>query len=139
MRIEGSNATNAPIASRGSGRTAATGFTLPTFGATTAAPVNPAPAMAGIAGVGALLAAQYEDDITEKRRRARRRADDLLDQLDGIKLATLQGTVTRMDVARLSQSLRDVRDQVDDPELESILDAIELRAEVELAKLEQLM
>jgi hypothetical protein len=139
MRIEGPNATNAPASARGSGRAAASGFTLPTLGTATAAPVASAPAMAGIAGVGALLAAQYEDDITEKRRRARRRADDLLDQLDGLKLATLQGTVTRMDVARLAQSLRDVREQVDDPGLEEILDAVELRAEVELAKLEQLM
>jgi hypothetical protein len=139
MRIEGPNAANAPAGTRRAGSAGATGFTLPTFGAAPAAAAAPAPATAGIAGVGALLAAQFEDDITEKRRRARRRADDLLDQLDGLKLATLQGTVTRMDVARLAQSLRDIRDQVDDPGLEEILDAVELRAEVELAKLEKLM
>jgi hypothetical protein len=90
-----------------------------------------------IANVGALLALQGEDDVVERRRRATRRSSTLLDQLDEIRVAILGGGVSREQVARLSQTLREHRDGVDDPALNGLLDDVELRAEVELAKLER--
>jgi hypothetical protein len=90
-----------------------------------------------IANVGALLALQGEDDVAERRRRAARRSSTLLDQLEDIRVSILGGGVSREQVARLSQALREHRDAVDDPALNTLLDDVELRAEVELAKLER--
>jgi hypothetical protein len=52
-------------------------------------------------------------------------------------VSILGGGVSREQVARLSQALREHRDAVDDPALNTLLDDVELRAEVELAKLER--
>jgi len=45
--------------------------------------------------------------------------------------------VPRADLERIAASVEQKRAQTDDPVLESILDEIELRAKVELAKLER--
>jgi hypothetical protein len=90
-----------------------------------------------LTNIGALLALQSQDDVAERRRRAAKRSTTLLDQLDEIRIAILGGGVSRDQVSALAATLRDYRDQVDDPTLSAILDDVELRAEVELAKLER--
>jgi hypothetical protein len=84
-----------------------------------------------------LLALQTVDSIEERRRRATRRATTLLDILDDVRLSTLTGTVSRNQFANLAQTLRERAEEVEDPKLEAILQEVELRAEVELAKLER--
>jgi hypothetical protein len=73
----------------------------------------------------------------ERRRRAVRRAGRLLDVLDEIKLALLDARLSATQLDRLRRAIRDERELTDDPRLEAVLDEIELRAAVELAKLEQ--
>jgi hypothetical protein len=92
-------------------------------------------ASTGIAGIDALLVLQGEGDATEKRRRAARHGRSLLDALDGLKAAILAGRISGADLVRLRTLLRQRPGATDDPALEDVLAHIELRAEVELAKL----
>jgi len=94
-------------------------------------------ATAAVANVDALLAAQIvtgnpEDDI---RRRLIRRGEDILDRLEELRRALLSGSVPKQRLIQLAQMVRARRDSVADPRLATLLDEIELRAEVELAKL----
>jgi len=94
-------------------------------------------APSAVASVDALLAAQavagdVEQDV---RRRLIRRGEDILDRLEELRHALLAGSVPKERLIQLAQMVRARRDTVSDPRLATILDEIELRAEVELAKL----
>ena len=90
--------------------------------------------MSGVADVGALMALQGVEDATERRRRAIRRGGGLLDRLDELKLALLSGEAGEGALERLSRTLREERPEDADPQLTSLLNQIDLRAAVELAK-----
>ena len=92
---------------------------------------------AGVMGVDALLALQDVGGPLERKRRAVRRASRILDVLDEVKLALLDGGLSVSQLDRLRRAIRDERGLTDDPKLEELLDQIELRAAVEMAKLEQ--
>jgi len=91
----------------------------------------------GVMGVEALLALQDVGGPLERKRRAVRRAGRILDVLDEIKIGLLEGGLSGADLDRLRRAIRDERDRTEDPALEAVLDDIELRAAVEMAKLEQ--
>jgi class II flagellar assembly regulator FliX len=91
----------------------------------------------GVMGVEALLALQDVGGPLERKRRAVRRAGRILDVLDDLKVALLEGDLSGLDLDRLRRAVRDERDNTEDPNLEAVLDDIELRAAVEVAKLEQ--
>ena len=82
-----------------------------------------------------ILAVQEVPDATDGRTRGLKRGYDILDHLDDIRLGLLDGSFARSRLVELGQDIKEARDQVIDPELSSILDDIELRAAVELAKL----
>ena len=87
----------------------------------------------GVAGLEGLLALQAVGDPLERRRRAVRRGQGLLDQLESLRRDLLVG---RVDPARLDAMLdllAEARER-DEPGLDSLLDDIELRVRVELAK-----
>lgn len=90
---------------------------------------------APLATLDAILALQQEDDSSERRRRSARRGREILDGLDGLKAALLTGQVSARELGRVTRGLTDRREPSGDPELDAIVDAIELRARVELAKL----
>lgn len=92
--------------------------------------------VSGVMGVEALLALQDVESATERRRRSVGRAGRLLDELDGLKIALLGGELSEAQLDRLSRAVREQRAATDDPKLEAVLDEIETRAAVELAKLE---
>ena len=114
------------------------GFRLPTA-APAAGPSQSAGVSASSAmmGVEALLTLQDVGGPLERRRRAVGRASRLLDVLEGLKIALLEGQITGADLDRLQRAIREQRSATDDPRLEGLLDEIETRAAVELAKLEQ--
>ncbi len=91
----------------------------------------------GIGGVDALLAVQASGDATEheQRRRMVQRGEDILDRLEELRHGLLMGTVPKEKLASLAQMVRTRREGCVDPRLGALLDEIELRAEVELAKL----
>jgi hypothetical protein len=82
------------------------------------------------------MAMQEVGGPLERRRRAVGRASQILDALDDLKLDLLEGRLGPDSLATLTRSVREQRAMTDDPRLESVLDEIETRAAVELAKLE---
>ena len=100
---------------------------------------TPAPssvsAGAAIGRVDALLALQEVSNDPDAPSRGRRRGEALLDHLEELRLGLLTGGLSRAVVERLANLVAEKRAQVDDPRLAAILDDIELRAAVELAKL----
>ncbi|TAN57291.1 MAG: flagellar assembly protein FliX, partial [Rhodospirillales bacterium] len=63
------------------------------------------------------------------------RGESILGHLDELRHGLLMGHLPKERLIELAQLVRGKRDQVDDPLLAQVLDEIELRAEVELAKL----
>jgi class II flagellar assembly regulator FliX len=98
--------------------------------------VSSASGVSSVMGVEALLALQDVESATERKRRSVRRAGRLLDELDDIKIALLGGDLNQGQLERLGRAIRDQRSATEDPKLEALLDEIETRAAVELAKLE---
>ena len=92
----------------------------------------------GIASIDTLLAAQSAEDPTQKqaKQRMKQRAQDILAELDNLRLAMMNGRVTVGHMVSIADVVATHRDQITDPELSAIMDEIDLRAQVELAKLE---
>ncbi len=91
-----------------------------------------------IGGLDALLAVQEDGrrGSKEANERAKQRADELLDKLEGIKMDILSGGIPKSSLQELSNIISKSRDGDIDPQLADILDEIDLRAQVELAKLD---
>ena len=135
MKVTGPTGPAAASGSR-SVRTAS-GFSIGQAGATpSAAATASASAMAGVADVSALMALQGVEGPLERRRRAIRRGGGLLDRLEELKLALLSGESGEAALERLTRGLREERTDDDDAGLNAVLDQIDLRASVELAKAE---
>lgn len=109
------------------------GQTAPAAGPASAAP---SAAAAGVGDVSALMALQGVEGPLERRRRAIRRGGGLLDRLEELKLALLGGEPDAAALDRLARSLSEERPQDEDAGLGAVLDQIDLRASVELAKAE---
>ncbi|MGO1117858.1 flagellar assembly protein FliX [Rhodovibrionaceae bacterium A322] len=90
---------------------------------------------APVAAVDALLSLQEVPDSLSGEAQAKQRGEDLLDQLDQIRLGLLEGALAPVQVERLVGLVASKRGQISDPKLLAILDEIEIRAAVELAKL----
>lgn len=92
--------------------------------------------VAPVQSVDALLAIQEVEDpaAEQKRKRARQWGEDLLDQLDRLRLGLVTGAISRSELDRIAEMVARQREQVDDPLLTAVLDEIELRARVEIAK-----
>ena len=93
---------------------------------------------AGIASVDALLAAQTAEDPAQQksRKRMRERAENILDKLNDLKIAMLTGSVTIGHMVSIADVVASHREKITDPELSAVLDEIDLRAQIELAKLQ---
>lgn len=104
-----------------------------------AAPVAGGGGATQLSSVEALVALQAAPDAARKDKPAeQKRAEDLLDRLDQIRLGILRGDVSRLDLQALLLRLGERRRAGGDPRLLAIVDEIELRAKVELAKLSML-
>lgn len=92
-----------------------------------------------IAAVDALLAVQSVDDPAGRaaKKRMRVRADNLLKELDKVKGALLTGTLTIGHCIDIADVVAEHREKIDDPGLTGILDEIDLRAQVEIAKMKK--
>ena len=101
---------------------------------------GPSPA-AGVSGsapinaVGAVLALQETPDATSGRAKALMRGDQLLDLLDEIRLGLLTGSIPKDTLVEITDLLKEKREDLQDPRLVEVLDEIDLRTQVELAKL----
>ena len=133
MKVTGSSGTTSTPSSRPA-KAAGGGFSLPSGGAAAAGAAAAAASTGGVAGVSALMALQGVEDPVERRRRAIRRGGGLLDRLDELKLAMLAGQNGGDVLANLARAAREARPDSADPGLNAVLDQIDVRAAVELAK-----
>ena len=91
-----------------------------------------------IASLDALLAAQEVEDPTKKaaKKRAYLRSNDILDKLEQIRIKMLCGNLTVGHMIDVADVVASHRDRIDDPKLTAIMDEIDLRAQVEIAKMQ---
>jgi hypothetical protein len=91
-----------------------------------------------IGALDSILMLQGLDDSTDGKSKAAAHGEALLDMLDEIRDGLLAGGVPRATLSRLAHAVSRRHDQFNDPKLQDVLDEIELRAHVELAKLEMM-
>ncbi len=90
-----------------------------------------------IAAVETILTLQGFDDATEGSSKGVTHGQDLLDMLDQVRDGLLAGGIPRSTLNRLATAVSRRQEGFVDPRLQQVLDEIDLRARVELAKLEQ--
>lgn len=95
---------------------------------TTAAPLT---------GAGMFLGLQEIPEEEIERKRAVKKGKSMIEALEQLRDSMLMGTLSPSTIRQLESVLAEKRATVTDPRLTSILDDIEVRAAVELAKLEQ--
>ena len=136
MKIKGSGSVSStskkkPVASTGSGQAF--------HGAVSVDETNSASGVSGsqpIRSVDTLLSLQEVPDSTEGRSKGLMYGKDMLQHLEDIRVGLLLGAIPKARLKALSQVIKQRRDSFQDPGLAELLDQIELRARVELAKLE---
>ncbi|WP_340647318.1 flagellar assembly protein FliX [Phenylobacterium sp.] len=137
MKVNGTNGVGSVSGASKARGADGQGFQLPTAGAASApAQAARATGLSGVMSVDSILALQEMGGPLERRRRAVRRAGRLLDVLDDLKLGLLAGEMSQSKLDALRSAIRDEREGTEDIRLEGVLDEIETRAAVELAKLE---
>ncbi len=90
---------------------------------------------ARLAQVDSLLALQEVPDPRQGRSKGLRRANDLLSRLEEIRLGLLTGEIPVHRLRSLSLALETERNSTPDPRLHEVMEEIELRCAVKLAKL----
>ena len=85
--------------------------------------------------VGAAFILQEVQDVADPWSQAKSRSEAILDHLDEIRHGLLVGAIPIERLRALEQEVRSTRAEVQDPRLRELLDEIDLRAKVELAKL----
>jgi hypothetical protein len=133
MRIYGSNGTAAVASGSGARRSASSGFALseneaPRFAGAASAPPT-------VGGIDALLALQGIEDPRERRKHAVKRGRVALDALDELKIGLLGGALTPATLTKLQSAAAYLKLGSGDENLDAVLDEIELRVEVEIAKM----
>jgi len=133
MRITGPNA-NAAVASGPAARRTAEGtFSLAEGQGARAA--GAAGALRSVGGIDALIALQGVEDPTERRRQALRRGRFALDALEELKIGLLGGTLSRATLSKLQSAAGALAGRTGDAGLDSVLGEIQLRVDVEIAKM----
>jgi len=89
-----------------------------------------------IGRLDALLSLQEAEGGTseEAGKKAKKRAAALLDELDNIRVGLLMGGIPKSSLEHITYMVNAHRENIMDPALNEILDEIDLRAQVELAK-----
>ena len=95
------------------------------------------PSSAGISVSDAIFAAQMVngEEEREKRRQMLRRGDTLLEKLEEIRDGLLLGYISKDKLIEISRYVRETKINTADEKLAELIGEIELRVEVELAKL----
>lgn len=90
-----------------------------------------------IAQIDALLALQGAEDPAAGRSKGlmKARAGKILDMLDTVRLKMLGGRLTIGDMIDVADVVASHREKISDPVLTDIMDEIDLRAQVEIAKM----
>jgi class II flagellar assembly regulator FliX len=137
MKVAGNSRVQTPATRKASAKSGAgSGFsvasaTVSTSSESTAGISNASP----VVTVDALLAIQEVPNEREGKRQAVKYGREMLDILDEVRMGILSGAVPKNRLTQLVKLVENRRDKFVDPKLADVLDEIELRARVELAKL----
>jgi hypothetical protein len=88
-----------------------------------------------VGSIDALIALQGVEDQLERRKRAVKRGRVALDALDELKIGLLGGAFTAATLTNLQSAASRLELSSGHPDLDDVLGEIELRVEVEIAKL----
>ena len=89
----------------------------------------------GIGGIDTLMALQGLEDAAERRKRAVRKGRGALDVLESLKVSLLSGNLDQSTLNRLRAISKDLSESTGDLGLDGVLAEIDLRVQVEIAKL----
>jgi len=89
---------------------------------------------APVNALDAILALQEVSDEEGQRKRAIKSGHSALDELEKLRVAMLFGAVPKERLLAIKQQMVNLKTRTHDPELHIILEEIEIRAAVELAK-----
>jgi len=134
MRVERPSGTNTVASSKTVRRSGSDSFTVAEEEAAAGPSANTG--VRSIGGIDVLIVLQGIEEPGERRRRAVARGRTALDALDALKIGLLEGGLGADTVARLKAAVSGLNDGSGDPVLDGVLAEIELRVEVELAKME---
>ncbi len=132
MKIEGPRSVGGSTGARKAGGSAGAGFSLPAESATAS---TPSAGVRAAAPLDTILALQGQGFDPQRRGRQARRGGKTLDALEALARAHLDGAAPHAARLTLAALQKDV-ERTGDPGLDSVLDEIDVRAAVELAKLE---
>jgi hypothetical protein len=132
VRIDATNRSNS-VSGRGPVGRAGGGPAFIPAGADGPARTNATTPVAPATELNAILALQAVGDFREGKRRALRRGTDLLDLLEAMKADLLVGALSGARLDAMANQLAQLRERVD-PDIDAVIDEIELRVLVELAK-----
>lgn len=132
VRIDG-NGRVGNVAGRAGVGAAASGVPFHVGEGPATATARPAAAIASVASLDALLALQAVEDPLVKKRKLVRRGASLLDTLEEVRSDLLVGRFSEAKLTQLVSIISEGREQ-SEPGLDRLLDDIELRVRVELAK-----
>lgn len=141
MKVEGPSKTQKAGKTEKAKKAGKTDGTFGAMVASAAQETSAAEATQSIAKVDALLAVQGAESATERKARGRmhQRASSILDRLDGLKMSILSGGLTLGQVIDIADVVASHREKISDPEMSALLDEIDLRAQIELAKMRKAM
>lgn len=147
MKVDGPGATKSPGAVRKTGKAARTGgasfaSSLDEAGGADETGNASAASGASVSSVDSLLALQEVDAVGDAlqgggNKQAYEWGEEMLQGLEGVRTGLLLGIIPADKLEELAQSASERKAQADDPRLAAILDEIELRALVELAKFQR--
>lgn len=108
-------------------------FSVPSAGAekTAASSLGAQP----VGPLGALIAVQEVDTVQSERRRSVKKANEVLDILEELKLGLLSNQMSPANIRNLELAVDELAPPPGDNTLKSLIDGIVLRAKVELAKI----
>ena len=138
MKIQGTGSTSKTDKSKKSSKSSSGSGVFGTM--LTASDIPETSSMAqsqAVTNVEALLAAQAAEDPTERkaRKRMRERGEQLLNEMEKIRLTLMSGQLTVGHLLNLADIAATHKENISDPLLTEILAEIDLRAQVEIAKM----
>lgn len=132
VRID-NNARVGNVAGRSAASRSSSGVAFEIGQGTQAQEARPTATIAAATSLDALLALQAVEDPLLKRKKTVRRGNQLIDALEGLRGDLLVGRMAEGRLNQLMAVLSQAREQ-SEPGLDALLNDIELRARVELAK-----
>jgi len=99
-------------------------------------PLKPIATPAAVSGATTWLGLQEVSEEELARKRSLKQGKSMIDALDKLRDGLLRGTLSHSTIRELERTANEQRATATDPKLIQILDEIELRVAVELAKIE---